>query len=441
MSKNDDLIEKSFQLMENTGKQLRDAFVVDNDQLNTNTQGTMSYLLNPANRWEVIKYGVILLTIVLFSMFYHFNSNDRSASTTNFYSYLFMGSIFLISSVLFIYASGKQTNENVLQTTFIMIVIGLIIGMVIYFYTTLNAEHVTSMSYVMFGLLFLGLITALAIIFYFFSNALKRTGGVPGLIINIIFYLPCLMIDFVNYIRKEFDDTTHTVYYLFVIEILIVLGYLYIPTFINKLLFRKGIKLLPDSLFLDNEHIIAGSENVKKLSPSVFNVSDPEYRKNYSLSMWIYLNDQPTNYNGYAKETNIFNYAQGAPKITYQYEDKEDEEENEKVNVYFTNNNELSSNLNLKMSVKVKKQKWNHFVVNYNNNFADLFINGRLENSVSLASHTPVYSPSDTIQIGASDGLDGALANVTYYPNVMTKTQIANEYTLLRNKKPPVELF
>ena len=160
-----------------------------------------------------------------------------------------------------------------------MIIIGLIIAMVVYFYSTLNAEQVSTMSYVMFGLLFLGLVTALAIIFYFFSNALKRTEGVPGLIVNIIFYLPCLMIDFVNYIRKEFDDTTHTVYYLFVIEILIVLGYLYIPTLINKLLFRNGVKLLPDSLFLDNEHIIAGSENVKKISPSVFNVSDPEYRK------------------------------------------------------------------------------------------------------------------------------------------------------------------
>lgn len=441
MSKNDDLIEKSFQLMENTGRQLRDAFVVDNEQLKTNTQGTMSYLLNPANRWEVIKYGVILSTIIMFSVFYHFNSNDRSATTSNFYSYLFMGSLFLILSVLSIYATGKQTSKNIMQNTFIIIIIGLIIGLIIYFYSTLNAEQVSTMSYVMFGLLFLGLVTALAIIFYFFSNALKRTEGVPGLIVNIIFYLPCLMIDFVNYIRKEFDDTTHTVYYLFVIEILIVLGYLYIPTLINKLLFRNGIKLLPDSLFLDNEHIIAGSENVKKISPSVFNVSDPEYRKNYSLSMWIYLNDQPTNYNGYAKETNIFNYADGAPKITYQYEDKEDEEENEKMNVYFTNNNELSSNLNLKMSVRVKKQKWNHIVINYNNNFADLFVNGRLENSVNLASHTPLYSPSDTIKIGSADGLDGALANVTYYPNVMTKTQIANEYTLLRNKKPPVELF
>lgn len=441
MSKNEDLIEKSFQLMEKTGRQIRDSLVVDNEQLKTNTQGTMSYLLNPSNRWEVIKYGIILTTIILFSVFYHFNSNDRSASTSNFYLYLFMGSLLLISSVIFIYASGKQTSKNVFQSTFIMIIVSLIIAMVIYFYSTLKAEQVSTLTYVTIGLLFVGLVTALAIIFYFFSNALKRTEGFPGLIVNIIFYLPCLMIDFVNYIRKEFDDTTHTVYYLFVIEILIVLGYLYIPTLINKLFFRDGIKLLPDSLFLDNENTIAGSEKVKKLSPSVFNVMDPEYRKNYSLSMWIYLNDQPTNYNGYAKETNIFNYADGAPKITYQYEDKEDEEENEKMNVYFTNNNELSSNLNLKMSLRVKKQKWNHIVINYNNNFADLFLNGRLENTVSLASHTPVYSPADTIKIGAADGLDGAVANITYYPNVMKKTQIANEYTLLRNKKPPVELF
>ena len=441
MNKNDDLIEKFFQMIENTGKQARDVFVVDNEQLKTNSQSSMSYLMNSSNRWEVFTYGFTFTAIILFSVFYHYNSNDRSASTTNFYFYLFMASVIIIPSLFFIYAGGKQTSKNILQSAFVMIIIGLIIGMTVYFYSTLNAEQVATMSYVMFGLLFLGLITALAIIFYFFSNALKRTEGIPGLIINIIFYLPCLMIDIVNYIRKEFDDTTHTVYYLFVIEILIVLGYLYIPSLINKLIFRNGVKLLSDSLFLDNEHIIAGSENVKKISPSVFNVTDPEYRKNYSLSMWIYLNDQPMNYNGYAKETNIFNYADGAPKITYQYEDKEDEDENEKVNVYFTNNNELSSELNLKMSVKVRKQKWNHFVINYNNNYADLFINGRLENSVSLSSYTPVYSPADTIKIGSVDGLDGALANVTYYPNVMTKTQIANQYTLLRNKKPPVELF
>lgn len=440
MSKNEDLIDKSFGLMEDIGRNLRDKFVLNNETTQNNTKSLMATLTDPSNRGDVMKYLFALLSIVAIGMFYYKNSSDRSALTSNFYFYLWPMTLLLLANIYFLYGS-KRTADNILYTAFKM-GIGLIsLALIIYFYATLNSQQVSTMMYITFGLLFIGIVTALAIFFYFFSNALKRNEGLSGLIVNIIFYLPCLLIDFVNYIRKEFNDTTHTVYYLFVIELIIILGYFYIPTLVNKFLLKEGIKILPDSLFLDNEHILSGSDRVQKISPKVFDVKDPEYRKNYSMSMWIYLNDQPKNFAGYAKETNIFNYADGAPRITYEYENKEDEEENEKVNVYLTNNNEMSSNINLKMSSKVKKQRWNHFVINYNSHYADLFINGKLENSVNLSMHTPTYSPSDTIKVGAEDGLDGAIANITYYTDVLTKTQIANEYTLLRNKKPPVELF
>lgn len=440
MSKNEDLIDKSFQVMEAFGKNLRNKIVSDTETTQSNASGLLISLTDPSNRGNVLKYLFIFLSIILIGLFYFNHSSDRSALTSNFYFYLWPMALLLFMNIFVLYGSKRKT-DNILYSAFTMGVGLLALALIIYFYSTLNSQHVSSMMYIIFGLVFIGIITALAIVFYFFSNALKRSEGLSGLIVNIIFYLPCLLIDFINYIRKEVGDTTHTVYYLFVIELIIVLGYFYIPKLMNKLLFKKGIKLLPDSLFLDNEHILSGSDSVQKVSPKVFDVKDPEYRKNYSMSMWIYLNDQPENYAGYAKETNIFNYANGAPRITYEYENKEDDEENEKIHVYFTNNNEVSSNVNLKMSTKVKKQRWNHFVINYNSHYADLFINGKLENSVNLSMHSPTYSPADTIKIGSSDGLDGAIANITYYTNVMTKTQIANEYTLLRNKKPPVELF
>ncbi len=440
MSKNEDLIDKSFQLMEEFGKSLRDKFVLDNDTTQAKTNSFITSLTNPSNRGNVMKYLFAILSIFLIVLFYCKHSSDRSALTSNFYFYLWPMTFLLLANIYFLYGS-KRPDGNVLHSAFTLGMGTLVLALVIYFYSTLNSEQVSSMMHITFVLLSIGVVAGLAIVFYFFSNALKRSEGLSGLIINLIFYLPCLLIDFINYIRKEFNDTTHPVYYLFIIELLVVLGYFYIPKLVNKFFFKKGVKLLPDSLFLDSEHVLSGSDRVQKLSPKVFDVKDPEYRKNYSISMWIYLNDQPENYAGYAKETNIFNYANGAPKITYEYENTEDDEENEKIHVYFTNNNELSSNVNLKMSTKVKKQRWNHFVVNYNSHYADLFINGKLENSVNLSMHTPTYSPSDTIQIGSSDGLDGAIANITYYPDVMSKTQIANEYTLLRNKKPPVELF
>ena len=76
-------------------------------------------------------------------------------------------------------------------------------------------------------------------------------------------------------------------------------------------------------------------------------------------------------------------------------------------------------------------------MINYNNNVADLFINGSLERSFPLDTLKSHYNHTDQITVGAANGLDGAICNVTYNKTPLSQRQIANSYNLFANKNPP----
>ena len=75
---------------------------------------------------------------------------------------------------------------------------------------------------------------------------------------------------------------------------------------------------------------------------------------------------------------------------------------------------------------------------NYSNNIVDLFINGALERSFNLTTSLPKYDITDTITIGAPNGLYAAICNIAYSNNPLTSYQIANSYNLLMNNNPPI---
>jgi hypothetical protein len=43
------------------------------------------------------------------------------------------------------------------------------------------------------------------------------------------------------------------------------------------------------------------------------------------------------------------------------------------------------------------------------------------------------------VTIGEDNGLDGAICNVKYYKNPLTKYEITNSYNLLMYKNPPIQ--
>lgn len=282
------------------------------------------------------------------------------------------------------------------------------------------------------------MLVGLAIFFYMFSNQLKSQTGWFGFIVNLLFYIPCLLIDFTKYLEKEFQTTTHVIYILFIIEIVLILLYIYLSTFVNYIVTKDNIPLLEKAAFLDNELIIANSEQLKFPQPihkSVTTFTNPVYRTNYAFSMWIYLNPLAPSNAGYAKETTIFNYGEGKPKITY-FNNTTDSKEKDKYIIYFTNSN---GGIESSYEVRAPGQKWNYFVFNYTSARADLFLNGDLVKTFDFDSNNlPSYLATDNVTIGSKNGINGAICNIKYYTSPLSKSQIANSYNLLMNNNPPV---
>jgi len=382
----------------------------------------------------ILKYGIIYAFV--FGMIYalSYASTDPNALTSNLYIY---GLSFIIP-FLFIYfyiMPSVQRSNSSLYTIITIAIIIIFVSSILYFYSSMTSSTTIAISYIISVLIFFIIVIGLAIFFYVFSNYLKSLPGWAGFIINFVFYIPCLLIDFVQFIIKEFRMTTHVVFLLFILEIITILLYIYIPQIANAIVYSDGIVLMPDSAFLDSVNVIGNSEQLKSKDNNSVISGDTIYRSSYGLSMWIFLNPHSSSYSAYGQETTIFDYGNGKPKITY-FNNTTDAEHKDKIIVYFTNSTTGTSSYEIP---DLPKQKWNNFVFNYTSNQADLFINGHLEKTFDFnqINNPPTYLATDIIKTGSINGLDGAICNIKYYTTPLTKTQIVNSYNLLMNKNPP----
>jgi len=287
-------------------------------------------------------------------------------------------------------------------------------------------------------------IVGLAILSFIIGSNLRKMSGWTGFIINFIFYIPCMVANFASYLVKEFRMTPPAIAILFMVEIALLLIYFYAPTILKSVDISHGKVILEDSMFLNKHRIITLGNEIRK-APDYDNIQDlPEdelkvENRNYAVSMWIYLNTQGSDSHAYANETNIFNYGGGKPRITYkqvipdQEQDSLLEFKSGTYRVYFTDaENAPFYELNLPY------QKWNNFVFNYTSTHADLFINGHLEKTFYFNnSLPPTYAISENVELGSANGLKGAISNVRYYMEPLTKHQIAIDYNLIAHKKIP----
>jgi len=401
---------------------------------------------------SVFKYSLLIFIIISIIIIFYFSSIDPKTMTTNKYLYLLLITIPLLIGMYYVipFKSG-----NILYNIFVVFLLLGFVVTIIYYYSNSNAASSTFISYIMFFLIFLIIICGLAIFLYVFANYLKSLKGTSGLFIYLIFYLPCLLIDFIKYIINEFKLTANEIYILFFIELSLILIYIYLPLLLTKIVQRNGIVLMDNSAFLDIQKVIGNNKQflIQETKTDKINVNLKSYRREFTLSMWIYLNSQPSNYSAYSKETPIFDFGNGKPKITY-YNDKSTnnsiDDEKDKIIVYFTNtknatpntdnnkddNNDDDSN---RYKFVLSKQKWHQVVFNYSSDYVDLFIDGNLEKTYDFNDNLPTFYPTDNITIGSTDGLDGSICNIIYYTTIQSKSQIANSYNLLFNKNPPIQ--
>jgi len=389
-------------------------------------------LSNGTNVIPILKYVITFGFLIYFVITLMRSSEDPLSLTSDYNNYLFplvIGLIVLIPTVFL----GKESLNNSYYVGMIIGTIVALFGTVFYFYSNINDSAFSIANYIISGVVSLGILIGLAIVFYFYSSYLKRQEGWGGFFVHFLFYVPCLILDFYNYIRRELELTTNVVYYLFITEIVLIFLYNYIPTIVSKLSLKEGTPLLEGTAFLDIEKPLISGYDLK-LTAEKDGINSPVvYRKNYSLSMWIMVNTHSENKVSYANETPIFNYGNGIPKITYVK--KEPHNNKEILKVYFTN----SEDSNGSYTVEIDTQKWNQFVFNYTANSVDLFLNGALEKTFRFDhNNPPIHTANDMVVIGSNDGLDGAISNIRYYVGNLSRSQVTNSYNLLMKKNPPV---
>jgi hypothetical protein len=371
------------------------------------------------------RYAPLYLAIALVGITFYIFTQKPEYLTKNNYVFIIMSFPIILA---LLYAIPIISTTKDLQNMIFNVAIGLLFLLAIfYYYTSMNKDTISVLFLVINVLLIINILFALAIFFYLFSNYFKSLNGWTGFFTYLVFYIPCLIIDFVAYIKNEFALTSNIVYLLFVVEIAGILLYNYLPQLIQTVANSGSLVLLKDSMFLDSRQVIGTSDQF--IMPPTSNIDrDTLYRTNYAVSMWIYVNGESNNQ---LQETAIFNYGDGNPAIHF----ISNIDNGRKMNVYkihFSNNSKNA------YEITAPSQKWNNFVFNYSSSQADLFINGNLEKTFVFADDLPSYNSYDMMTVGSNNGINGAICNVRYYTKTLGASQIANNYNLLMGLNPPI---
>jgi hypothetical protein len=300
------------------------------------------------------------------------------------------------------------------------------------------------------------------------------------LVLNTLFYIPCLLVTVVNKLSQLFGfsketSTTFSPPNPFEIKMLVLslvlLGGYFLWFFLGKdyiqsAYLKHGGKQLINQPILTN--VLTNVASYQSLSGS------DKFNYQYALSFWVYLDSFPPSTNSsYNKVVPILSYGEN-PTMKYSsanntfyitvkqktdttslvdfVEEKDkikpetiDKWKNvqEKINDAIENvksmpfGNEIDSDGHriIYKHPDVQLQKWNHILLNYNGGTLDVFYNGKL---VKSAVEVVPYMKFDMLTVGTENGVSGNIANLIYYKYPLDYLTINTLYTSFKNKNPPV---
>ena len=409
--------------------------------LHVDTSVNRTTLLDGFQRNIFIVILPFILAILIFLA-----ARDPESLTKNTSNYALVICFILLGS--FITFSSLLKFENMSSYTTMIFCAILLLGIVIvkYISSYITPRVVSMISNILRLIIVLMIIIGLAIGYKFYSERLKSITGWQGFFINFLFYIPCLVSDGIEYLLQQYNITPNIVFVLLIIELLLALSYFYVPKLLQKSIKKTEIVLLNKPVYLNKETIVGNTEMFlfKPFSDKMEYIDQKSlYRRNYCISMWVFLNVHSSANTAYKYETDIFDYS-SHPRITYKNEsDNKMSKDKGIYTFYFSNivSKTIKSEDDAKYELSIPNQKWNLISLNYFDTKVDLYINGNLERTYNFSDNIPQYSPDDLVKLGKDNGLNGAICNVSYNKKPLTATEISTAYNIHYMNNPPISFI
>lgn len=238
-------------------------------------------------------------------------------------------------------------------------------------------------------------------------------------------------------IMRDIYTTPRYVIYLMIGIVVFLLGWFLSPQLINSLLTVNGTVLQKEAVSMNHPTTVGTYENLStsaKAPPrskgmrrggvSTNVAKDGGFNYKYSISAWIFLNQQSSSPDSGGGFQALLNYGE-KPSIQYNANTK---------TLRIITREGLSDTTILYESSTVPLQRWNHFVINFADGIMDVFMNGQL---VASKRGVVPYMRNDNVVIGQQAGIEGGCANVVYYREPLSWWSIQALYNSLKTLSVP----
>ena len=465
------------------------------------------YYENKNNISEPIRWSITSVSLVLYILFFCFSRIINYKDDTllnNFYKYfdndglttfILMLPVLILSMVLIFKRRSNELNLTdkdtepkkmnfllKLLSSIAMVSLPIFIMYVILFATDFEKDY--PYTAIILSIILTFIVIAILMVFFkitkskLFPTHKINTGHSELNFINLIkysfLYVPCLITEFIDFLKYEYSITTKSSLWTLGITSGIIFGYLVIPK-IRKYMYNFGSTQLLEGPIYINKYTKLGSfenleydssdynysselnvgkyklkldyrndKNTDIINTNIYNdinYEDDEaiidssnnviYYNNYTycISFWVNINPQPPNTGtAYNEYISIFNYGK-KPEVLYKAS-------NNFLLIKMIQGKDGEEIIYKSEDVsEFKLQRWNHFCINYDKGTLDIFLNNKL-----IASRPGIvpYTTTDVISCGSAGGIEGGICNIRYYNRILSKSQIYTEYESFKDKNPPV---
>lgn len=400
-----------------------------------------------ANLSSFSVYGTLLFILFLigttfYTVYYKKDFLNNKTQTTSVLILILITSI-LWTLLLTVNSTnpmmGVSNNANFIDLfkKSLFVLFGLVASGILLYWITHSIENLTGKTSVINFILILSIIViALGLIYKFINLRLpygnSNKNAFFNIILNIIFYIPCLVNAAFDMLSKQtLGETNASSIIMLIISVILIIAYFKAPTLISYIINRDGKQLLSNPVYTNSEHSLG---NYIELNGS------DESNYQYSISCWVFINAAPPNTSSsYNKFTSLLNFGN---KPNIQYNAKEN---TLMITVYqkdlknLTKNNLIDFDSEGNRIIYINKnfplQKWNNIIINYNGGTMDIILNGVL---VKSTVEVIPYNTLDKLTVGENKGIKGGMCNVVYFRRPLTSSNIYYLYNFVKDKNPPV---